>query len=344
MNYNYKEKKDKKCKEMKIELEKLPKGKFLLGFSGGVDSSALFFLLLREGVEFDIAIVDYGVREQSREEVEYAKALAREYDKMCHFTLSPKIESNFEAKAREVRYEFFASLVKEYKYSGVILAHQLDDRFEWSVMQFCKGAGLNTLLGFESEGEYKGIKIFRPLLNVAKSELYEYCKNFQIRYFEDSSNQEDKYLRNRFREILKPLIERHSKGIAQSFEYLQEDKRRLYESKRVNQCFGIEFWHRGESEEDIHLIDLALKKRGYILSSRQRAEIKRQKFSCEIVNFVIESSGETLFLFPKKEGKMTKIFRDFARRHQIPQRLREYLFLIGVSEDEIKEFLQKSKG
>lgn len=326
---------------MRVELEKLSRGKFLLGFSGGVDSSALFFLLLGGGVEFDIAIVDYGVREQSKEEVEYAKALAKKYGKFCHHTPSPTIKSNFEAKAREVRYEFFASLVGEYKYSGVILAHQLDDRFEWSVMQFCKGAGLNTLLGFGSEGEYKGVKIFRPLLNVAKSELYEYCKNHQIQYFEDSSNQEDKYLRNYFREILKPLLQKHSKGIAQSFEFLQEDRERLYPYREIGEFRGIAFWSRGSEGEDMHYLDMELKKRGYLLSYQQKREIARQNFSCEIVGFVIERSEKTLFLFPKKEGKMTKIFRDFARRNQIPQRLREYLYVSEVSQEEIVGFLSE---
>ena len=326
---------------MKIELEKLPQGKFLLGFSGGVDSSALFFLLLGEGVEFDVAIVDYGVREQSKEEVEYAKALAKKYDKLCHHTLSPQIRSNFEAKAREIRYEFFTSLVKEWGYGGVILAHQLDDRFEWSVMQFCKGVGLNTLLGFGSEGEYKGVKIFRPLLHIAKSELYEYCKTHKIQYFEDSTNQEDKYLRNRFREILKPLLQKHSKGIFQSFELLQKDREKLYPYKEVGEFRGIAFWGRGGESEDIHHLDMELKKRGYLLSYLQKKEIIRQKFSCEIVGFVIESSEKTLFLFPKKRGKMTKIFRDFARRYKIPKRLREYLYVSGVSEGEIVEFLSE---
>lgn len=328
---------------MKEKIEKLPQGRFLLGFSGGVDSSALFFLLLSEGVEFDVAIVDYGVREQSKEEVAYAQRLAKQYGKMCHHRLAPRIEGNFEARAREYRYEFFLSLLLEYGYDGVILAHQLNDRFEWMMMQFCKGAGLNTLLGFEFESEYRGAKIFRPLLRVDKQSLYRYCKEHQILYFEDLSNQEDKYLRNRFREFLQPLMQEYGNGISQSFEYLHKEKHYLYPPKELKKYAEMTFWERGEDWESIHLLDLEFKKRGYLLSSKQKDEIMQRSFSCEIVNFIIESTISKIFVLPKREGSMSKDFRDFARRLQIPKRLRLYLFTLKESEERILEFVSKNE-
>ena len=67
-------------------LKTLKQTKNLLAFSGGGDSVALFFLLLQNDIEFDIAIVDYGVREQSILEVEYAKELAATHNKKCYST------------------------------------------------------------------------------------------------------------------------------------------------------------------------------------------------------------------------------------------------------------------
>ena len=64
----------------------LKQSKNLLAFSAGIDSTALFFMLRDFDIEFDIAIVDYGVREQSILEVEYAKELAATYDKKCYST------------------------------------------------------------------------------------------------------------------------------------------------------------------------------------------------------------------------------------------------------------------
>ena len=53
----------------------------LLAFSAGVDSTALFFYLLEKNIPFDIAIVNYHTRATSDEEVEYAKNLAKRYNK-----------------------------------------------------------------------------------------------------------------------------------------------------------------------------------------------------------------------------------------------------------------------
>ena len=62
----------------------LKNSKNLLAFSGGADSTALFFLLLENEIPFDIAIVDYALRAQSKEEVSYAQELALTYKKNCH--------------------------------------------------------------------------------------------------------------------------------------------------------------------------------------------------------------------------------------------------------------------
>jgi tRNA(Ile)-lysidine synthase len=62
-----------------------------------------------------------------------------------------KIEKNFEARAREIRYNFFEELIKEYHYDNLITAHHLGDRFEWMLMQFCKGAGCAEIAGMAEE-------------------------------------------------------------------------------------------------------------------------------------------------------------------------------------------------
>ena len=66
---------------MNLDFSKITHTKNLLAFSAGVDSSALFFLLLNAKIPFDIAIVNYNIREQSKDEVVYAKDLAKKYNK-----------------------------------------------------------------------------------------------------------------------------------------------------------------------------------------------------------------------------------------------------------------------
>ena len=66
---------------MEQSLDQLRDQKNLLAFSGGVDSTALFFLLLKKNIEFDIAIVNYQTRESSKDELLYAKELSSKYNK-----------------------------------------------------------------------------------------------------------------------------------------------------------------------------------------------------------------------------------------------------------------------
>ena len=66
---------------MNLNFSAIKESKNLLAFSAGVDSSALFFLLLKQNIPFDIAIVNYNVRVQSKDEVNYAKELIKQSEK-----------------------------------------------------------------------------------------------------------------------------------------------------------------------------------------------------------------------------------------------------------------------
>uniref|UniRef100_UPI00263464B3 ATP-binding protein n=1 Tax=uncultured Campylobacter sp. TaxID=218934 RepID=UPI00263464B3 len=105
-------------------------GKNLLAFSHGVDSTALFYLLDEVGVKFDLAIVDYNVRSQSKDEVTSARYLAAKFHKQIYVKSVRLGASNFEHEARAARYEFFGQICRERGYENLILAHQFDDKFE----------------------------------------------------------------------------------------------------------------------------------------------------------------------------------------------------------------------
>jgi len=167
-----------------------PTSKSLLAFSAGIDSTALFFILLENDVNFDIAIVDYNLREQSKEEVAYAKELAKKYGKKIFLKSVSLPRSNFEAKARRIRYEFFEKIIKKEGYDNLLTAHQLDDKLEWFFMQLSKGAGTVELLGLEKREKREFYTLIRPLLNYTKEELLNYLHKHNIKYFVDSSNKD----------------------------------------------------------------------------------------------------------------------------------------------------------
>ena len=128
---------------MNLDYSAIKESKNLLAFSAGVDSCALFFLLQEQNIPFDIAIVDYNLREQSKEEINYAKQLAFKYNKQVFIKEVTLETSNFEKKARDIRYTFFEDLIHDYNYNTLIAAHQLNDKLEWFMMQLSKGSGLS---------------------------------------------------------------------------------------------------------------------------------------------------------------------------------------------------------
>ncbi|MBF7043653.1 tRNA lysidine(34) synthetase TilS, partial [Campylobacter volucris] len=106
---------------------------------------------------------------------------------------------NFEANARVVRYEFFDEICLKYGYKNLILAHNLNDKFEWFLMQFSKGAGLFELLGFKDIEKRKNFTIVRPLIETSKKEILKFLDDKKIKYFHDESNDNEKYFRNHIR-------------------------------------------------------------------------------------------------------------------------------------------------
>lgn len=355
----------------------LKESKNLLGFSGGVDSVALFFLLLELEIPFDMAIVHYHTRKQADCEVAYAQELAQRYDKCCFVAHAPHFQSNFEAKTREFRFKFFDDLISTYGYAALLLAHQLNDHFEWFMMQLTRGAGLENLLGFEG----RSYPIFRPLESIPKEELYRFCNLHNLQYFEDSSNQNLRFKRNYFRhQFCNQILKEFSPGIARSLEYLREDKNSLqtlssftdnhdhatlvlpYTQKQI---FSLKRWNQyGINIDESRLLsgcDKIAKKLGYVISTAQRKEIIKSKFSCQIHFLLITNNRWGVFItsldfqnsktapvsispntpitaihtqLNKGEhatSKMDKKFKSLCAHYSIPPKLRNLLWQSFIS-------------
>ncbi len=305
----------------------IPK-KNLLAFSAGIDSSALFFLLLENDIPFDIALVNYGTRPESNKEEEHAKALAKKYGKKCYTTKAPVFKTHFEANARKFRYDFFETLIAEHGYDTLLTAHQLNDQLEWFFMRLTKGAGLSELVGLEPVSKRNGYTLIRPLLEYSKEELLDYLETNNHPYFIDNSNSNEKYERNRFRkDFSDPLISQFREGIKRSFSYLRDDKK-LLES-------GFE---TVLSEKKLHIIkmkqpsakvkaaDLILKKLGYLLSAAQRKEIEKENSLVIGGKWTLETEDDLLYIAPYTTTDMPKEFKELCRVKRIPVKIRAYLY------------------
>lgn len=309
-------------------LTQLEGKKNLLAFSAGVDSTALFFMLLENKLNFDIAIVNYNTRAQSFEELEYAIELAKTHNLRCHHLSAKIIEKNFESQAREIRYSFFEELISKYDYDNLITAHHLGDRFEWMLMQFCKGAGCAELAGMEIEQKRDNYTLLRPLLHLDKQELLNFLNFNKIKYFEDESNNDENIKRNYFRhKHAVPLLKKYLSGIKKSFEYLDEDKACLINEIHVHKVGNFVYFQSHNARTDIFVIDKYLKSQKYILTAHERELLKAQDTLVVGRKFIINQRSDFVFIAPFiKQNKMTKEFKEKMRTLKIEPKLRGYIF------------------
>lgn len=333
-----------KLKGLEVEfLEDLRGGKNLLAFSGGVDSSALYFLLKSYGISFDVAIVDYGIRRQSSLEVSYAKNLCFLDKRKCFVKVAPKIQRDFENEARKIRYAFFESLIKAQGYTHLVLAHQLNDALEWFLMQFCKGTSLEKMqmLSKVQRNIWDSTKaktidywLVRPLWKTNRRQILHYLSANQIFYFEDFSNFDTRFKRNYFRQnFADKLILEFASGIAFSLDLLRESVRESHKSEVVStESLGKFCVFKIKSLNALEEVDFVCKSCGVLLSRAQKLELKEhlkaEQFSQVFKHkIVIEKAKEWLFISPYlPRVAIPKKVRELYRTFGIPPKFRIFLF------------------
>ena len=324
---------------MNLDFSAVKNQKNLLAFSAGIDSSALFFLLLEQNIPFDIAIVNYNQREQSKEEVSYAKELAIKYSKNIYLKdITLDANSNFEKNARDIRYAFFEEIINEHSYENLITAHQLNDKLEWFMMQITKGAGLVELIGFNVFEHKENYKIYKPLLQITKEELQKYLKQNDLKYFIDNSNFDEKYKRNFFRHNFSDkLLEEFKEGIKKSFDYLQKDLNSLnIQDSPKKKIKELEiFVNQKDDNLNIRTIDLSLKRRGILLTNAQRNEILKQKEITISNKINISMNENNIWITPMLNITMDKKFKELCRVNKIPKNIRAYIFSENIDLKEL---------
>ena len=183
-----------------MKLEKIDKTKtYVIGVSGGPDSMALLDMCRREGISLVIAHMNYQIRESAYRDMKIVEDYAQAYDIPCVIRMQEKeCIGNFEAFAREQRYNFYAELLEKYHGEAVLLAHHLDDHLETYLMQKQRHSE-GKVWGIQACTIIKGCRILRPLLSMSKQDVMDYCHRYQVPYGVDETNLSDDYTRNRIR-------------------------------------------------------------------------------------------------------------------------------------------------
>jgi len=116
--------------------------------------------------------------------------------------------------ARELRYTWFTELAEQLKFDYILTAHHADDNLETFLINLTRGTGLEGLTGIPEINE----KFVRPLLSFSSDVIEGYAKKNNIKWREDSSNKSVKYLRNRLRHQVIPILKEINPSLLQSFQ------------------------------------------------------------------------------------------------------------------------------
>jgi len=211
----------------------LPKNQnLLIALSGGQDSLCLTKLLLdlqpKWGWQIGIAHCDHQWRNDSKKNANHVEKLARNWQ-LPFYLQTTNCQLNNEADARKWRYQALIEIAQNCDYSYIVTGHTASDRAETLIYNLTRGSGADGLQSLTWQRFLTDkIKLIRPLLEITRQQTAQFCQEFQLPIWEDSTNQELKYARNRIRLELIPYLQQNfnpqvEKALSQTAELLQAE-------------------------------------------------------------------------------------------------------------------------
>jgi tRNA(Ile)-lysidine synthase len=187
------------------------KDNLLIAVSGGADSTVLCELCKQAGYDFAIAHCNFKLRGQESDRDEnFVRQLAEKYkvpvfvNEFDTNTIAREQKTSIEETARNLRYDWFATLLQENNFDNVLTAHHADDNIETVMMNFFRGTGVKGMRGILPKQK----NIVRPLLFARRKGIENYAVENNIEFVTDSTNAESDYTRNYFRNVLIPALEK----------------------------------------------------------------------------------------------------------------------------------------
>lgn len=211
----------------------------IIGISGGVDSVVLTDLLVNQGFDIVLAHMNFGLRAQDSDEDErFVKELAKKYNvglEVKKVDIGEEKTSSGKSTqmiARDLRYDWFQDLCKQYN-AKLVVGHHKGDNSETFLLNLIRGTGVKGLLGMSSEIS----RVYRPLLKFSKSHILDYAHENNLIWREDISNQSNVYKRNKIRNKILPLFKELNPNFDETLSMI------MHRLDALNDLLEIEITH-----------------------------------------------------------------------------------------------------
>ena len=190
--------------------------RLVLGVSGGPDSMTMLNILnsikSKKIIDFNIVVahINHGLRENAKLDEEYVLNYCQKQNIDC-FVLHTNIKETAEMEkrgleetGRKVRYNYFDEILEKTNSNKVSIAHNLNDNVETIIMNIIRGSGLTGLKGIEPCNN----KYIRPLIEIKREEIEEYCFKNKLNPRYDETNEDNIYTRNKIRNVVIPYVKK----------------------------------------------------------------------------------------------------------------------------------------
>lgn len=211
--------------QLQTQFPFLENKKLLLAVSGGVDSMVLLHLLQQLPYTIAIAHCNFQLRGiESFEDQSFVQEYALQHQIPFYCTqfdtqaFANDYKLSTQVAARTLRYDWFYEQLEQHQFDFILTAHHADDNLETFIINLSRGTGLDGLCGIPAQNE----AVIRPLLPFSRTAIEEYAKANNLQWREDSSNASDKYLRNKIRHHLVPLLKELNPDFLSAFTTTQE--------------------------------------------------------------------------------------------------------------------------
>tara|TARA_R110001606_G_scaffold45951_1_gene118644 strand:+ start:2139 stop:3449 length:1311 start_codon:yes stop_codon:yes gene_type:complete len=215
----------------------LKEKKLLIAISGGVDSVVLTHLFHQLNFDISLAHCNFNLRgKESDKDEGFVKNLGKNLDLKTFITsfetekYAKKNQLSTQVAARDLRYNWFQELTNAHLFDFVITAHHADDNLETFIINLTRGTGLEGFTGIPEINN----TIVRPFLIFSRDEIENYATENNIDWREDKSNASTKYVRNKIRHQIVPVLKEINPTLLESFqktsEHLRESQHIIDES------------------------------------------------------------------------------------------------------------------